>query len=582
MVKMNRLSHNVANAVLAALALLLFAGTSYAQEVTYKEVVVQQPSNDWNHGASLRTNLFYWGSGTPNLGLEVPVAKHFSIGGNFGLKPWPRFFPWDNDKMKEKKWKHLLAVPEFRYWSKEVYEGWFFGLDLIYTHYNVAAAKFPFGMYKKVRDSRLEGDWMGLGLFLGHSWWLNDRWRLELEAGAAVGHNDAKQFECGYCGTEIGKDKGWGVVPKLGLNLAYNFAKRHPMEDVVIRIPEPKAPAKVAEPAPFVPVLKDVTPKKGVADELALTNYFLKPIAEYKPYSPDRILRKEKELLYVNFEVGKSQLKYNFRNNAEILDKIIDVTGTVMKDARHQMAKLQIIGLASVEGSNANNIKLSENRALALKMYIQNKLNIPDDLFDINAGGEAWSEFKDQVNDLILANGSKTLSKAELESVMDIINKESNLDKRESKIKALNGGKTFSKILKELLADQRNSGYLTIYFDYVDDTAKVINNSIDLIENGNGKQALEVLEKVSDDPRSANALATALFMNGKEAEAIDLLNKIIAKGGYDANTAQQNLDSIKKYQQQRAEYEKYKKQVEEYNRQMEDYNKRVNQLKQVQ
>lgn len=578
---MNRISHKLASAAIAALALLLFTGAAYAQDVNYKEVVVQQPSSDWNHGASIRTNLIYAGTGSPNLGLEVPVSKHFSIGGNFGLKPWPRFLAWDNDKMKEKKWKHLLAVPEFRYWSKEVYTGWFFGLDLVYTHYNVAAVKFPFGLYKNVRDSRLEGDWMGLGLFFGHSWWLSDRWRLELEAGAAVGHNKADKFECGYCGTKLGEEKGWGVVPKLGLNLAYNFVKRKSVEDIVIRIPEPKAPAIVNQPAPFVPVLKDITPKKGVADELALTNYFLKPIAEYKPYSPDRVLRKEKELLYVNFEVGKSQLKREFRNNADILDKIIDVTGTVMKDARHQMAKLQIIGLASVEGKNSTNIKLSENRALALKMYIQERLNIPDNLFDINAGGEAWSEFKDQVNDLVLEGGGNNLSKTELEQVMDIINTESDLDRRENKIKALNGGKTFPKLLKALLADQRNSGYLTIYFDYVDDTAKVINNSIDLLENGKEKEALDALQKVSDDPRSANALATALFMNGKESEAIDLLNKIIAKGGEAAKTAQQNLDSIKKYLQQKAEYEKYQKDVEEYNRQMEDYNKRVNQLKQV-
>ena len=473
---MNRISHKLASAAIAALALLLFTGAAYAQDVNYKEVVVQQPSSDWNHGASIRTNLIYAGTGSPNLSLEVPVSKHFSIGGNFGLKPWPRFLAWDNDKMKEKKWKHLLAVPEFRYWSKEVYEGWFFGLDLVYTHYNVAAVKFPFGLYKNVRDSRLEGDWMGLGLFLGHSWWLSDRWRLELEAGAAVGRNKADKFECGYCGTKIGEEKGWGVVPKLGLNLAYNFVKRKSVEDIVIRIPEPKAPASVSQPAQFVPVLQDVTPKKGVADELALTNYFLKPISEYKPYTPDRILRKEKELLYVNFEVGKSQLKREFRNNAEILDKIIDVTGTVMRDARHQMAKLQIIGLASVEGKNSINETLSKNRALALKMYIQDKLNIPDNLFDINPGGEAWSEFKDQVNDLVLEGGGNNLSKSELEQVMDVINTEADLDKRESKIKALNGGKTFSKLLKALLADQRNSGYLTIYFDYVDDTAKMINN----------------------------------------------------------------------------------------------------------
>ncbi|MBQ2482887.1 MAG: DUF3575 domain-containing protein [Bacteroidales bacterium] len=576
------LRYKFAGAV-AALVLVLCSGVALcASSVDEKVNISKDTDTTRRHGASIRTNLFYAGSGTPNLGLEIPVSKHVSLGGNFGLKPWPRFLAWDNDKMKEKKWKHLLAVPELRIWPKEVYEKWFFGLDLVYTHYNVAAVKFPFGMYKKAKNSRLEGDWLGIGLFLGRSWWLNDRWRLELEAGAAVGKNNAKQYECGYCGTEIGKDKSWGVVPKLGLNLAYNFVKRQTAEEVIqtVTIPEPQKPKEVTPPNIVPPVLKTVTPKKGVADELALTNSFLKPISEYKPYTPDRILRKEKELLYVNFEVGKHILKYNFRNNAEILDKIIDVTGTVMRDARHQMAKMQIIGLASVEGSNANNIKLSNNRALALKLYIQDKLNIPDDLFDLYGGGEAWSEFKDQINDLILAGGGDNLSKTELEQVMNIINTEENLDRREARIKALNGRRTYPKILKALLADQRNSGYLTIYYDYVDDTAKAINTSIDLLEAGKNEEALKLIEAQKEDPRSYNTLAAALFLNGREAEAVQYLEKAIARGGEDAAAAKENLAAIKKYQADRAEYEKYKKEVEEYNKKMEEYNRQVQQLKQ--
>ncbi len=587
---MVRILHGTLRAAAVAVALVLCAGVrsnaypghipetlSFSNDTVYREVVVQQADTTWNHGASIRTNLFYWGSGTPNLGLEIPVAKHFSIGGNFGLKAWPRFFPGDNDKMKEKKWKHMLGAIEFRYWPNEMYEGWFFGLDGIYTHYNVGAVKFPFGMYKEVRDSRLEGDWMGIGLFFGHSWWLSNRWRMELEAGAALGHNNAKQFECGYCGTEIGKKKGWGVVPKLGLNLAYNFVKRRTVEDVIVKVAEPQAPKPIAAPSLVRPQLRDVSPKKGVADSLTETNLFLKPIAEYKPYSPDRVLRKEKELLYVNFEVGKHILKYNFRNNAEILDKIIDITGTVMKDARHQMAKIQIIGLASIEGSYKTNEALGINRAKALKTYIQGKLPLGDDMFDIQGGAEAWSEFKDQLSDLILAGGSNNLTVKELEQVMDIINTEGNLDNREAKIKALNNRKTYPKILKALLADQRNSGYLTIYYDYVDDTAKAINKSIDLLEAGKTKEAMELIEKQKDDPRSYNTLAVALFQNGREAEAIEYLEKAIALGD---EKAAENLSDVKKYLKQREEYEKYLKEVEDYNKKVEEFNRTVNQLKQ--
>ena len=131
-----------------------------------------------------------------------------------------------------------------------------------------------------------------------------------------------------------------------------------------------------------------------------------------------------------------------------------------------------------------------------------------------------------------------------------------------------------------MLADQRNSGYLTIYYDYVDDTAKAINTSIDLLEAGKNEEALKLIEAQKEDPRSYNTLAAALFLNGREAEAVQYLEKAIARGGEDAAAAKENLAAIKKYQADRAEYEKYKKEVEEYNKKMEEYNRQVQQLKQ--
>ena len=352
------------------------------------------------------------------------------------------------------------------------------------------------------------------------------------------------------------------------------------MIDEVIRIPQPKAPANVSSPAAFNPVLSDVTPRKGIADEIAETNPFLKPIGQYKPYTPDRVLRKEKGALYVNFEVGKHILKYNFRNNGEVLDKIVDITSKVMADARNQVSKIQIVGLASIEGGYQLNQRLALNRAVALQKYLQERINIPDEMFDAQGGAEAWSEFKDQVNDLLLEGGNSELNPKELQQIIDIINSEGNLDRREAKIKSLNKGRTFQILKRHILADQRNSGYLVIYFDYVDEVAKKINSAIGMLESGNDKEALDVLQKVSDDPRSANALATALYKNGREAEAIALLEKAIAQGGEGAVGAKENLESIRSIQKQRAEYEQYQKDLQEYNKQMEDFNKRVNQLKQ--
>ena len=50
----------------------------------------QDPASAW----SIRNNIFYDMSGTPNLGFEIPITGHSTLGANVGFKHWDRFFPW--------------------------------------------------------------------------------------------------------------------------------------------------------------------------------------------------------------------------------------------------------------------------------------------------------------------------------------------------------------------------------------------------------------------------------------------------------------------------------------------------------
>jgi hypothetical protein len=135
----------------------------------------------------------------------------------------------------------------------------------------------------------------------------------------------------------------------------------------------------------------------------------------------------------------------------------------MLADKDSEIRKIQIVGLASFDGKNEANERLASNRAYALKKYIQDRLAVSDDQFDVACGGEDWADFRDQVAEAI-ANGSDHA--AALQKVIDIIDREPDLTRREQQIRKFNGGRTFQYIKEQLLADQRNSGYLRIYFDY--------------------------------------------------------------------------------------------------------------------
>ncbi len=265
--------------------------------------------------ASVRTNLLWDGLAEPNLGVEFQLSRHFTLGGNAGLKSWPRWLAWDWDMQNPVHWRNFVVAPELRfYFSKfdkdkgKVFEGAFIGSDLVYTHFNVGQVTFPFGLYPQVRDHRLQGDFWGLGLFGGYAWRLGDsRWRAEVEAGVAVGYHKADKFECAHCGAQVGESHGVVLVPKLGVNLAFDVKRKREAVLEEIQRPVP-IPAPVA-PEPELPKVEEW---KGVAGELALQHPVLRPSSEYRPYTPDRILRKEEGALYVVFELGQSALRRSF------------------------------------------------------------------------------------------------------------------------------------------------------------------------------------------------------------------------------------------------------------------------------
>ena len=79
---------------------------------------------------AIKTNALYWATSTPNLGLEIGLAKKLTLDISGNYNPW-KFS--DNKQLK-----HWLVQPELRYWLCERFNGSFFGLHGHYGEMNVS------------------------------------------------------------------------------------------------------------------------------------------------------------------------------------------------------------------------------------------------------------------------------------------------------------------------------------------------------------------------------------------------------------------------------------------------------------
>ena len=164
---------------------------------------------------ALRTNLLYDATLSPNLGVDVRVDSAWTVGLLVGINAW------DIDKEKNKKWRHALFSLRARNYRKGLFQKNYMEFDAIYSHFNVGNTKIPFGLYSAVKDRRLQGDLIALGGKYGYSWILSRSWRIEAEAGVAVGYAWFKEYDCDHCGTYYGKGDRIFLLPQLGVNVVY-------------------------------------------------------------------------------------------------------------------------------------------------------------------------------------------------------------------------------------------------------------------------------------------------------------------------------------------------------------------------
>ena len=414
---------------------------------------------------TISNNLLYDATLTPNLRVGLRLSPHWSMGVTGGYRPWP------TSDEKSKKWRHLLVSPDVRYWTDSVNVHHFFGINAVYSHYNVAEVKFPFGLWKEVRDERREGDLGAIGGYYGYSWPLGRHWNIEAHIGAALGYTRFTNYKCGHCGTKLGRKSKLFVLPQAGVSIVYNIPGRpRPTAPVEPIIPEP-----VVQPIDTV-VVDTVVPVRPVVVPEVPKVVAPVEVAQEAPKPRQRVERQDEEMT-IHFPVARYVVQEDFAQNRQTLADIIASARNAMTDTVCQLKKIQIIGLASVEGGLWGNQRLAQRRANALKQYIQQRVNVPDSLIEVSGGGEAWQELREHVISLKAESEQKAAETdnqwwrnfhnqqaRQMQQALDIIDKERDAVRREQRLRSLNGGSTWKRI-RRVFRDHRNAGYVRICYE---------------------------------------------------------------------------------------------------------------------
>lgn len=157
---------------------------------------------------------------------------------------------------------------------------------------------------------------------------------------------------------------------------------------------------------------------------------FIKPEAEVKS-------RNEVGKAYLDFQVGKTNILENFRNNPVELAKVNQLFNAINSDENLTIKRVTIHGYASPEGSYDLNNRLASERAQAFKQYLTSKHHFRGVEVEVNHTPEDWVGLREYVVDSSIDNK---------EAILSIIDNSMDYDPKEWKLKS-----TYPEQYKELL-----------------------------------------------------------------------------------------------------------------------------------
>lgn len=169
---------------------------------------------------AVSTNVLYDLAITPNVALEIPVGKHWSL--------WTEYtFPWWVTKGNDRAWEILKWDVGVRYWLQggrskdpmDILKGHYIGLDLSGGYYDI-----------EPHHKGWQGEFQLAGLEYGYAWALGKAWRLDAYLGLGWMGSRYRYYEAMEEDTHLlyqhSAKLNWFGPVKAGVSIKYIFNYR--------------------------------------------------------------------------------------------------------------------------------------------------------------------------------------------------------------------------------------------------------------------------------------------------------------------------------------------------------------------
>jgi outer membrane protein OmpA-like peptidoglycan-associated protein len=158
----------------------------------------------------------------------------------------------------------------------------------------------------------------------------------------------------------------------------------------------------------------------------------------------------------IRFHVGSSEIVPNFRNNEELLKGLTAVIDRLQAAGDSRIERVLLAGFASPEGEAGDNERLAYNRAAAVKEHLLRNTSLPYYRILLYNGSIDWRGLRRMVE------LSDLFEKYEVISIIDAPQPDG--DNRLARLKQLNGGSTYNRLLRDFFPGLRSGTLIRIYY----------------------------------------------------------------------------------------------------------------------